>query len=280
MNINAEFHCHSTVSDGTLSPSEIIKLAKEKNLSLIALTDHDTTEGILEAAEMAKKLSVNFIPGIELSCEHKGSTVHVLGFFKGDYFKNKEFQDFLHNLKNSRINRAKEIVNRLDKFFNIKINYEDVLKKGKGVVARPHIAQCILEAGYDYDQDYIFDNFIGNNSPAYVPNKKITVEDGINLLKKYNALVFLAHPKLLKNIKLDEICQFNFDGLEAIYFQNTPIENKFYLSYCRKNNLLITCGSDSHGNLPGDTRHGSIGDMTLDNYDFNNFLKKYNLLKP
>ena len=122
MNINAEFHCHSTVSDGTLSPSEIIKLAKEKNLSLIALTDHDTTEGILEAAEMAKKLSVNFIPGTELSCEHKGSTVHVLGFFKGDYFKNKEFQDFLHNLKNSSdVRQSQVLYQQLLKHVHLKI---------------------------------------------------------------------------------------------------------------------------------------------------------------
>lgn len=280
MYINAEFHCHSTASDGTSSPSEVIKCAKAKNLSLIALTDHDTTEGIDEASEMAKKLSVNFIPGIELSCEHKGSTVHILGFFKGNYYKEKEFQDFLISLKESRINRAKEIVNKLDSYFNIKINYKDVLKKGKGVVARPHIAQCILDAGYDYSLDYIFDNFIGNDSPAYVANKKITVSDGIKLLRKYNALVFLAHPKLIKKISFKEICQFDFDGLESIYFQNNKTENDFYLSHCRKNNLLSTCGSDFHGNLPGDTRHGTIGIMSLDEFDFNNFLEKYNLLKP
>ncbi|MGL5615827.1 MAG: PHP domain-containing protein [Sarcina sp.] len=280
MYLNAEFHCHSTASDGTSSPSEIIKMAKKNNLSLIALTDHDTTMGLEEAEKAAKELSVNFIPGIELSCEHKGSTIHILGFFKGDYYKDLEFQNFLLSLKESRINRAKEIVKNLKKYFDITIDYKAVLKKGKGVVARPHIAQCIIEAGYDYSQDYIFDNFIGNNSPAYVPNKKITVGEGIKLLKKYNALVFLAHPKLIKKVSFEEVASFDFDGIESIYYQNSKVENDFYISYCRKNNLLFTCGSDFHGFSEGDTRHGFVGEMSITKKDFENFKEKYNSLKP
>lgn len=276
MNIKAEFHCHSTASDGTYSPSKLVEEGKKNGVTILSLTDHDITSGLQEAKDYAKKLNVNFIPGIELSCQHKDSSVHILGYFKDDTYTCKEFQDFLNDLKNSRIERAKKIVNNLKEHFNIQIDYLDVLAKGKGVVARPHIAQCIIDAKYPYNWEHIFDNFIGNNSPAYVSNKKISVEEGLSILKKYNALTFLAHPKLIKKDNLNEILKFPFDGIEAVYFQNFKYENDYFLSLARKNNLLVTCGSDFHGTHEGDGRHGHIGDMSLDEYDFNRFMEAYN----
>lgn len=275
MYIKAEFHCHSNASDGKLTPSEIVERAHKNGVKILALTDHDNTKGLEEAAIKADKLDIKFIPGIELSCEHKGSTVHVLGYFKDDSYKSKELQDFLMKLKESRITRAKKIVENLKEFFNIELDYKKVLEKGNGVVARPHIALSILEAGYDYDWEYIFDNFIGNNSPAYVPNYKISVEDGINLLKKYNALTVLAHPKLIKRWPVEDILAFPFDGVEAVYFQNFKHETEYFLSYARRHNLLVTCGSDFHGAHEKDEKHGDIGAMTIDEYDLDKFMKAY-----
>ncbi|MGL4989745.1 MAG: PHP domain-containing protein [Sarcina sp.] len=276
MKIKAEFHCHSTASDGAMEPSKIIEIAKELNLTSIALTDHDTTQGLEEASTKAIDLNINFIPGIELSCDYKDKMVHILGYFRDNSYKNKELQEFLLNLETKRISRAKKIVEKLDKIFNIKINYIDVLNKGNGVIARPHIAQTILDAGYDYSWDEIFEKFIGNDSPAYVPNEKLDVRDGIKLLKKFNAIVVLAHPKLLKKDLEKEILEFDFDGIEAIYFQNTKEETYEYISIAERKNLLITCGSDCHGTSKEDTKHGFIGDMQINETYYNKFMNMYN----
>lgn len=277
MQIKCEFHCHSIASDGKLTPTEIIKITKNKDLNLIALTDHDTTKGLEEAVIASNTLGVNFIPGIELSCEYKGATIHLLGYFKDESYKSKELQDFLQDLEDSRVQRAIKIVDNLKKYFDIKIDYKKVLENGKGVIARPHIAQTIIEAGYNYDFDYIFEKFIGDDSPAYVANKKLDVRDGITLLKKFNALVVLAHPKLIKKVKVEEVLNFDIDGVEAVYFQNTKYETSFFTTYAVKHNLLLTCGSDSHGNLPrDDKKHGQIGDMDLNSIHFNKFLEIYN----
>jgi predicted metal-dependent phosphoesterase TrpH len=274
LNIKAEFHCHTTSSDGKLSPTEVVKRAKSKGIEYLAITDHDNTEGIYEALEAAKLYGIKLIPGIELSCNNKES-VHVLGYFRDNSYKNETLQKFLRDLKSSRLARAKSIVDKLKIHFNIELDYEKVLSKGEGVIARPHIAHSIIEAGYNYSWDYIFDNIIGNNCPAYVPNKIITVEEGIALLKKYNAVVILAHPILLKKNSPEDLLKLGFDGLEAVYFMNFKKDQDYLVSLCRNNNLVLTCGSDFHGITEGDTKHGDIGDMSIDEEDFNKFMALY-----
>lgn len=275
MKIKAEFHCHTTASDGNLSPTEVVQLAKTKEVKILAITDHDTVDGLPEAKEACDKLAVKFIPGIELSCNHNKESIHLLGFFKGDGYKSKELIDFLHNLKLSRISRAKAIVDKLKEHFNIELNYEDVMALGDGVIARPHIAKAIINAGYNYSIDYIFDNFIGNDSPAYVPNKHISVPDGIKLLKEYGCIVVLAHPKLVKKTPLKELLQFDFDGIEAIYFQNFQRETDELTSIANSSGLLVTCGSDFHGISKDDKKHGMVGAMEIDEFFFNKFIKTY-----
>lgn len=275
MNIRAEFHCHTTASDGRLSPSQVVTLAKEKAVELLAITDHDTTDGVAEALAKGTELGVNVIPGIELSCIHNGESVHILGYFKGDEYKNSELLTYLSSLKKSRLNRATLMVENLEKYFNIKINVNRVLELGEGVVARPHLAQAIIEAGYPYEWNYIFDKFISKDSPAYIENKKISIPEGIAMLKKYNCVVILAHPKLIKKTPIKEFLNYNFDGLEAIYFQNFKRETDELISLCRHKDLLMTCGSDFHGIFSGDTKHGMLGDMAITEEYFNKFLQRY-----
>ncbi|MFR1708560.1 MAG: PHP domain-containing protein [Clostridium sp.] len=275
MSFIAEFHCHTTASDGKFSPSQVVDMAKNKNVKLLSITDHDTTEGIEEALKRAKEVSIDFIPGIELSCNHNGESIHILGYFKGNDYKDENLVEFLRSLKVNRESRAISIVNNLNKYFNIKINVEDVLKISNGVVARPHIAQAIVNAGYPYDFQYIFDKFIGNNSPAYVPNKHISIPEGIKLLKKYNCIVVLAHPKLIKKTTIKDILKYDFHGIEAIYYQNFKRETDEFISLARSRNMIITCGSDFHGISKDDTNHGNIGDMSLSEEDFKKFMIMY-----
>ena len=269
--ILCDFHTHSTASDGSFSPSEVVKKSFDKGVKYLALTDHDTLTGIDEAKRMAESLGVTFIPGIELSTSYNKETVHLLGFFKGDDYKNSELNNFLQELKDKRIKRAEEIVARLKRFNNIEIKVEDVLKNGKDTIARPHIAKTIIEAGYPYDYDYIFKKFLGDDCPAYIPANKMSTEEGISLLKRYNAKVFLAHPVLLKKISAHDILPLGIDGIEAVYALNSSEDEKRFRKFANKNNLLISCGSDSHG-MEDDGGHGSLGSMSLDEERLQKFI--------
>ena len=271
-----DLHCHSNASDGKYSPAEIINRAYKNNVKILALTDHDTIKGLSSALEEAKNKDMIFIPGIELSTFHNNENIHVLGYFKDDSYKNSELVSFLSNLNKKRKERAIKIIHNLDTYYNIKLDVDKVLSLANGVVARPHIAKDIIDAGYNYEWDYIFDNFIGNNSKAYVPNEKISTEEGIKLLKKYNCVVVLAHPVLIKKSPITDFLSMGFDGFEAYYFQNFKKDTERLSGICNVNNLLCTCGSDFHGIDDNDSKHGDIGDMKMPEKYIDEFLKFYN----
>lgn len=259
---SCDLHIHSTYSDGRALPKAIVTMAKERSLDCFAITDHDTLTGINEALEEAARLNINLIPGIELSTEYKGESVHVLGFFNKESYKNDTLNKTLENFKANRISRAYKIAENLEKYHDIKIDVKKVLSYGKDTIGRPHIAKVIIDAGYPYDHDYIFNNFIGNHCPAYIPSTKLSTQEGINLLKKYNAVVFLAHPVLAKKSPVEELLDLGFDGLEAIYFQNKEEDTIRFLKLAKERNLYICCGSDYHG-IENDTRHGNVGDVII-----------------
>jgi len=265
--IKTDFHVHTTSSDGILSPTEVVRRAHKNNVKYLAITDHDTLTGLNEAIEESIKYDITLIPGIELSTQHNNESIHILGFFKDDTFKNEELIKELTKIKNHRIIRAKTIIHKLKEEFNIEVSFEKILKDANDTIARPHIAREIVKCGYPYTVDEVFDKFIGKGCKAYVPTLKLSTNDGLKLLKKYNALVFLAHPKLILNSNIDDFLTMNFDGLESIYYQNTQEENQIFFKLAKQNNLLVSCGSDFHGNLKTDTRHGDIGSMELP-YEF------------
>ena len=268
-----DLHTHSTASDGTSSPAEVVKRAKAANVKYLALTDHDTVSGIEEALDAAKGLEITFIPGIELSTYFNKESVHVLGFFKGHGYKDTELIDFLNSIKRKRIERAEKIVENLAKFHDIHITLESIMKNGKDTIARPHIAKAIIDAGYNYDKEYIFEHFIGNDCPAYITSVQIDTKEGVKLLKKHGAVVVLAHPVLLKKSSFQDVLALGFDGLEGIYPMNSEEDTKKFLSYAKEHNLITSCGSDSHGG-EDDLKHGSLGSMEMDEEWLTKFLTK------
>ena len=237
-------------------------MAEKRNLDYVSLTDHDTLTGINEAILEAKKININFIPGIELSTEYNGESIHVLGFFNKEDYKNPKLNKFLDDLKEKRITRAYKIVENLKNLHNIELDINKVLANGKDTIARPHIAKAIIDAGYNYDHEYIFKNFIGNDCPAYIPSTKLSTQDGIKLLKEFNALVFLAHPILVKKTSLKELINLGFDGIEAIYYRNSETDTTNLINLAKEHNLYISCGSDCHG-IPNDKSHGNVGDVNI-----------------
>lgn len=271
-----DFHVHTNKSDGILSPKEVVDRAYKNGVEILAITDHDTINGLSEAIDEAKVKNIKLIPGIEFSCNYNNESIHLLGFFRDDSYKSEDFIEILNNIQEKRLLRAKKMIEKLSDEFNININFEDVLKHGKNIIARPHIAKAIIDAGYPYTHDYIFDNFIGKDKPAYVPTNKITIEEGIELLHRFNALVFLAHPVLIKNSPLEDFLKFNLDGIEAIYFLNSKEDEKYLLNFAKEHNLLVSAGSDCHGDFKNDKRHGDIGNMTLKDEYLSKLLEKLN----
>ena len=258
-----DLHLHTNASDGKLSPKELIYTASSRGLDIIAITDHDTTLNVEEGIREGLRENIRVIPGIELSTIHNKESIHILGYFKDNNYKNGVFQNYLKDMENYRVLRAEKIVENLDTFFKIKLDYKKILDDAKGVIARPHIAKAIMNAGYKYDWKYIFDNLLSNDSPAFVQTKKISTAAGIDMLKKVNALVVLAHPVLIKKSSIDEMLCFDFDGIEAVYPINTKKQKSFLKAKAKEYNKFITAGSDFHGITTSDTSHGVIGSVFL-----------------
>ena len=269
-----DFHLHTTASDGRLTPSELVKMASKKNLDIIAITDHDTTKGLTEGIIVGEKYGVKLIPGIEFSTLHNEESIHILGYFKDDSYKNEKFQTFLSEMHDYRVWRSQRIVDNLKIYFDINIDGQQLVKDIKGVIARPHIAQAIIDAGYNYSFEYLFNNIISKDSPAYVPNKSISISEGIKILKEVNAFLVLAHPILIKKSTIEELLKFDFDGIEGIYPLNSNGDTKKYLSIAKEHSKIITAGSDYHGIGIQDTKHGFLGAVSLTGEPLKIFLDK------
>lgn len=253
-----DLHTHSTASDGLYSPTELLHRAKDAGLRVLALTDHDNTNGVEEAAQVAKTLNIEFIPGIEINTDGSGSEVHMLGYFP-EYHR-PAFQAILQVLRDAREHRGQRMVERLNEQ-GIHITWERVRQIAQGSVGRPHIAQALLEAGYVQSLSEAFDNFICSRCPAFVPRYKLTAADAIHLIASANGLPVMAHPaELLKSGKLrdwlPELRQAGMVGLETYYGQYTPETEHELHALAEQYNLIPTGGSDFHG--PG-IHHTPLG---------------------
>ncbi len=275
MYTRGDFHLHTTASDGKLSPKELVNAAKNEGLDIMSVTDHDTIHGIHEAVLEGEKIGIKVIPGLELSTLYHNENIHILGYFRNTSQIGDKLKDYLKGMHEYRLYRAKKIVENLDGIFNIKLNYKNILDDAEGIIARPHIAKAIIAAGYDYSWDYIFKNLIGEQSPAYVANKKLSTEEGINLLKEHNALTVLAHPILIKNVDINILLNMPFHGIEAIYSMNTPGDTERFKVLAKKYNKIVTAGSDFHGLTKEDSKHAlKVGQVSLDEENIRIFLQK------
>ena len=267
-----DFHIHSNFSDGKFSIRELLDLYKKSDYDIVSITDHDTLEGCSEAIEYGKLIELKVITGIEISTKHNGEDIHILGYFKDKDCRKKEMIEFAKIKEQDRISRCKTIVSSLKKYFNIEINGEDLLLKNKGMIGRPHIAKEIIKAGYETNIEDVFEKYLGNDSPAYIPSSILSVQEGIDLLRANNATIVLAHPVFIKKTNIEELLNdFKFDGIEAIYGQNTQQDTDKFIDICKQNKLLITGGSDFHDfNM---SSHSNIGDISLDSKNIKNLVK-------
>lgn len=272
-----DFHIHTRYSDGKYSPREVIDFAKKNSLDVIAITDHDTVAGVEEAVKLGHESSIRVIPGIELSTTHEGESIHVLGYFKDASMITNEFREHLENVHLQRYKRAEEMVDKLDKVFSIKISLEKIMRDTSGVIARPHLAKAIIEAGYDYEWNYIFENIINRESPAYVPSVKMTTAEGLDLLNSAGALKVLAHPALIKKANVELLLKMGFDGMESRYYSNSIEETDRYLKLAAEHKKIVTAGSDFHGIAETDHSHSlEVGSVFLEKDEIQDFMRLLN----
>lgn len=248
-----DLHVHSTASDGSYTPSELVDYAIKKKLKAFALTDHDTCDGIDEAIAYASSLNntITVIPGIELSAEYLGEDVHILGL-NIDY-KNKDFLSELKVFQDSRNNRNKKMIKVLnDNGFAIT---QDMVDKrfGNCVITRAHYAILMIELGYVSDKEEAFSKYLNKGCPCYIPRHKITPSNAVGLIKKAKGHPVMAHPVLydydentLEQL-VNNLTNEGLEGIEAIYPLNTPDDDKKYSALAKRHNLYITGGSDFHG---------------------------------
>ena len=265
-----DLHLHTTFSDGRLTPNELVRLCAERGLKVISISDHDSTEGLPEAFEVARSFpQLTIIPGIELSTDIPGSEIHVLGYFV-DY-QNPGFQGILRRFREGRHNRAAGMVERLNEL-GLEISWDRVKElSGGGAIGRPHIAQAMVEQGYvEYPRD-AFDKYIGRNGLAYVERVKLTPTEAVQILLDNGALPVMAHPTYsVTKSDRDEVASLRetllelkaagLVGMEVYYSDYTP-EQVDYLARLADELGLVPCGgSDYHasGNL-GEPEPGTVG---------------------
>ena len=254
-----ELHCHTTSSDGSLTPTELVERAVERNVTHLAITDHDTVGGLAEA-RMAAEGRLEIISGIEVSSYHHYREVHVLGYF----FDPEEARllTFLEEMQGARKTRMEQMLERLSEA-GIEISLDEVLEQAAGdSVGRPHLADALVARELVVDREHAFEAYLGNKGPIYVPRRTVTVAEAIELLKGCGAAVVLAHPGLLFSRALAaELLELPFDGLEVWHPAHQKKDQKRFLRMARSREKIPTGGSDFH--QPGSSSRPELGSMRV-----------------
>ncbi len=239
-----DLHTHSTASDGELSPADLVRLALERHVSIMALTDHDSCDGIDAALEAARGSSLTVIPGVELSCDVPQTEVHVLGYFID--WHDAQFQSMLNKFRDGRYGRAEKMTKKLAAL-GAPISFERVKEiAGDASIGRPHVAQALLEAGHVMTITEAFDKYIGRNGPAYVERFRLMPEDAVNLILKANGVPVLAHPREVTSF-VEPLVKAGLLGLEVYYAAYDDLTRAELSRLAKQFDLIATGGSDFHG---------------------------------
>lgn len=246
-----DLHTHSIYSDGTFSPKEIVEYAVKKGLSAIALTDHDTLEGLNEAVSWGERYGIEVIRGIEISADYEGTEVHIVGLFVTD--ESYELNNALNILRESRVIRNREMVQRLNDI-GVAIDYDNVVKRaGGGLVTRAHIAGELINKGYASYNGEAFEKYIGKGGPAYVKRQVLSWKETLRLINSSGGISTLAHPLLYKMSQrrleevLNSLVKGGLSGIEAYYSTHTPSDVNYIKELAAKYKLKLSGGSDFHG---------------------------------
>ena len=257
--MKADLHMHSTASDGVYTPEALMNLAADLGYTHVALTDHDSTAGIPLALEAAKRRGMQLIPGVELSCGAQ-KEIHVLGY--GFDPENAALRAFCEARVAQRVARTEAMVQRLCELGK-PIEMKRVRELARGVIARPHVARAMVEAGYVTSVADAFDRYLKPGRPAYVPKEDVKVAEAVRLIAQAGGIAVLAHPMELKmgETQLESLIgEWRSQGLSGVEVYHPSAQNNhaaFLHNLARREGMLVTGGSDFHGEA---VRKSSIGE--------------------
>ena len=255
-----DLHLHTTLSDGRLTPTQMVELVAERGLQVVAITDHDSTEGLAEALEALRRFpQLSIIPGIELSTDIPGNEIHVLGYFIR--YSDTGFQRTLREFRDGRVDRAREMVNKLAAL-GLPVEWERVLELADGAVGRPHIAQAMVEKGYITYPQEAFIKHLGRNGLAYAERAKLTPSEAVRLITEVGGLPVLAHPREVDNVEslLPELKAAGLVGIEVYYETYLPSQVQAFAAMADREKLIPCGGSDYHAmGTPGEVEPGAVG---------------------
>ncbi|MCK5515630.1 MAG: PHP domain-containing protein [Desulfobulbaceae bacterium] len=259
--MSIDLHIHSTFSDGTMSPGELVVLAKKKGLKAISITDHDTVDGVVEAIDLCVGDGFEVIPGVEIGAKYSGITIHILGYLFDQ--GNVDFKKSLEKLQVARNERNGEILLRL-KAAGIDISDSELRVVSRiGQTGRPHIAKILLEKGIVKTTEQAFSRFLRKGAEAYVPRFLFTAEEVFSMIRQAGGISVLAHPLQLQKTginlteAIEHLASLGMDGLETYYPTHSKKTRTGLVRSAAEFNLVLTGGSDFHGSIrPGTTLAG------------------------
>lgn len=263
----ADLHSHTTASDGTQSPSDNVRLAAEAGLAAMAVTDHDTVAGLEEARQAGLKYGIAVVPGVEISTVRDGQDIHVLGYWI-DY-TDPLLLERLAELRAVRERRNEMILERL-RALGLEMTYQDVLdslqtvKRGDDTIGRPHIADALVRKGYVGTMKEAFDRYLAQGAAAYVNPPRIDPVTAVRWIQEAGGAAVLAHPGLYGlDSLIPELAAQGLAGVEAYHADHTPEQEAHYAVLAAAYGLLVTAGSDFHGERGGVVFHAPIGSRRI-----------------
>lgn len=258
--VYADLHTHTDCSDGRLSPSELVAKASARGIEVLAVTDHDTVQGLGEARKTAKRQGLYFLPGIELSAAVEGVEVHILGY--GVDPDSSLLVDHIQTMQTAREKRAWRMVERLETL-GLPLTASAVNRKIANThsIGRPHIAELLVEAGHVESTNRAFETYLGQNGPAYVPKPKFSADRMLEVLRRMGAIGVLAHPgHWTRSTHVRSLVDAGLAGIELWHPAHDASLRTYYSRLARDYDLCTTGGSDYHGRSNEEDRHfGQIG---------------------
>jgi len=250
-----DLHVHTNHSDGLKSATEMIRIAAERGLAAVAITDHDGTSALAEAQEAGAKWKVEIIPGIEISAYYQGYETHILGYYIDPHFL--PLENFAKKFRLHRAERAKEILRKLNQQ-GIHIPFELLQARANGsCIGRPHIADLLVEEGFVFSFQEAFSKYLAEKRPAYVAKLRFEAEQAIQLIQQAGGLAFLAHPAVgVPDEVIQQLARQGLDGLETLHPKHHPDQVAHYQELVRQFGMVETGGSDCHGGRMGESMLG------------------------
>ncbi len=244
--MKADLHIHTTASDGTYMPQEIVKKAYQDGLSAIAITDHDTFDGIEAAKQAEQKINIEVIPGIEMTTYDQGKEIHILGYFPNLLYQ--PLVKLLDKIKADKVLRIEKMIAKLQEM-GLSIQFSEVMEEAGGEnPGRPHIARVLIQKGYIQSFSEAFERYIGNQCTAFVSRDYLPTQLAIEYLIQAKAIPVLAHPQMqVSSQQVDEFIKYGLKGIEVFHPKHTNQMKEYYLAFALKKKLIITGGSDFHG---------------------------------